>query len=132
MKRINIAALSLVLLALVVQSWLSIFSLATDDISMLPLVLFSTSLILLFPGSVLFASVNVQSLYAINPRINYIISIIGLVGSGLLLVLRISLESFLFPRTMVIYCLIIDFFWVFLLGLLLNRFRSAKNKNSVN
>lgn len=126
MNRINITALSLVLLTLIIQSWLSIFSLATDDISMLPIVLFSTSLILLFPGSVLFTSANVQSLYTIHPRINYIFSIIGIVGSGLLLVFRIPLENILFPTTMVLYCLIIDFFWIFILGLLLNRFRAAK------
>jgi len=125
MNRNNITAFSLVLLALIIQSWLSIFSLATDDISVLPMGLFSASVVLFISGSVIFASANVQSLYTIHPRINYIFSIIGLVGSGLLLVFVIPLESLLFPRTMVIYCLIIDFFWIFLLGLLLNRFRAT-------
>jgi len=126
MNRMNITALSLILVTLIIQSWLSIFSLATDDISIVTMGLFSTSVILFITGSVLFASANVQSLYTIHPRFNYIFSIIGLVGSGLLLVFRISLENLLFPRTMVIYCLIIDLFWIFLLGLLLNRFRDAK------
>ncbi len=132
MNRVNIIALSLVVITLIIQTWLSIFTLATDDISFVTMGLFSASIVLFITGSVLFASANVQSLYTIHPRINYIFSIIGLAGSGFLLVFRISLESLLFPRTQVIYCLIIDFFWVFMLGLLLNRVRVAKNKNSVN
>lgn len=125
----NILGLLLVIIALVIQSWMSIFQIVTD-ITDASIGWSSASIIPLTTGSVLLAATNVSRLFAIYHRINYAISMIGLVGLSILLVFRVYLESLLFPRTTIVYFLILDLFFIFLLGLLLNRFKTTANTAS--
>ncbi len=123
----NIIGILLVIVALGIQSWMSIFQLATDGITYTNIVWYDFGIILIITGSVLLANTNIDRLFAIYHRINYAASMIGLVGLSVLLVFRVYLESLLFPRTMVVYFLILDFFWIFFLGLLLKRFKTKAN-----
>ena len=132
MSKTNLASILLILIALLLQGWLSIVRLATDNLTPLSMFIFSTSIILLITGTVLFASSNIHSLFAINHRINYAITIVSLAGLCLLIIFRISLANILFPRTMILNFLIVDFFWLFFLGLLLDRFRVSSDKKSAN
>ncbi len=127
----NILGLLIVIVALGIQSWMSIFRIATDDITLASNVLFSSSIILLITGSVQLATLNINRIFAIHHRINYAIAMIGFVGLSILLIFRVYLESLLFPRTMIVYFLILDLFFIFLLGLfLLNRFKTKANTAS--
>jgi len=126
----NILGLFLVLTALIIQGWMSIFQLATDGSTFTNIVWYDVGIILIITGSVLLANTNIDRLFAIYHRINYAVSMIGLVGLSVLLVFRVYLESLLFPRTMVVYFLILDFFWIFFLGLLLRRFKTKANTTS--
>lgn len=121
----NALGLLLVIIALIIQSWMSIFQLATDDFTYASIGWSNASTILLITGSVLLATTNINRLFAIYHRINYAIAIIGLVGLSMLLVFRGYLESFLFPRTMIVSFLILNLFWIFLLGLILKGFKKA-------
>ncbi len=118
----NIIGLLLVIVALGIQSWMSIFHLATDDFNDARMIWYYVALILLFPGSVLLATTNINRLFAIYHRINYAIAMIGFIGLSILLVFRTDLESLLFPRTMIVYIMILDLLWIFFLGLLLKGF----------
>ncbi len=123
----NILGLLLVITALIFQSWMSIFQIDPDASANW----FAASIILLSTGSVLLASVNVNRLFAMYHRVNYAIALIGLVGMSILIVFRGYLETLLLiPNIMIVYFLIIDLFWIFMLGLLLNRFKTAANTAS--
>lgn len=119
----NILGLLLVIIAIIIQSWSSIFQLEFQfDAGVL---LSQSSIVLLITGSVLLATLNINRIFAIFPRINYVIAMIGLVGLSMLLVFRGYLESLLlFPHILIVYFLILDFFWIFFLGLLLKRFQT--------
>ncbi|TFG34134.1 hypothetical protein EU527_05030 [Candidatus Thorarchaeota archaeon] len=126
----NILGLLLVIIALIIQGWMSVFQIVTDDITYVHTSWFSVSIILLMTGSVQLATLNVNRIIAIYHRINYVIAMFGLVGLSVLLGFRVYLESLLFPRTMVVYFLILDLFWIFFLGLLLKRFKTKANTTS--
>jgi hypothetical protein len=128
----NLAAIFMILVALLIQGWLSIFQLATDDITIVYTGLLDVSLIILIPASVFLVSSNINWLFSIHHRINYVIAIPSLVGFCLFIIFRVSLENLLFPRTMILYLLILDFLWTFFLGLLMNRFRKTANKTSTD
>ena len=119
----NISGLLGVIVALIIQSWFSTID-VTDGITSVNTLLFSFSLVLLIAGSVLLATTNISRLFAIYHRINYAIAVIGLVGLSIFLVFGGYLESILFPRPMVVYVFIQNFFWIFCLGLLLKRFQT--------
>lgn len=119
----NISGLLGVIVALIIQSWFSIID-VTVDLTSINTLLFSFSLVLLIAGSVLLATTNISRLFAIYHRINYAIAMIGLVGLSIFLVFGGYLESILFPRPMVVFVLIWNFFWIFCLGLLLKRFQT--------
>lgn len=122
----NILGFLLVIIALGIQSWMSIVQ--TNPESNANTGLFTVSLALLIPGSVLLAALNINRLFATYHRMNYAIALIGLVGLSMLLVFRGYLESLLlFPNIMIVYFLIFDLFWIFLLGLLLRRFQTTAN-----
>ena len=125
----NRIGLLLVIVALGIQSWMSIFlDVTSDTFYNAYTVLFSLSTILFITGSVLLATTNVTRLFAIYHRINYAIAVISLVGLSILLVFRTDFESLLFPRLTGIYFLIFDFLWIFVLGLiLLKRFQKTAN-----
>ena len=123
----NILGLFLVLTALIIQGWFSIFQLATDDFNDARMIWYYVGLILLFPGSVLLATTNINRLFAIYHRINYAIAMIGFIGLSILLVFRTDLESLLFPRTLIVYVMILDLSWIFFLGLLLKGFKKKAN-----
>ena len=125
----NISGLLGIIIALIIQSWFSISD-VTDGITSIDTLLFSFSFVLLITGSVLLATTNIDGLFAIYHRINYAIAMIGLVGLGILLVFGGHLESILFPRPMVVYVLIQNFFWIFCFGLLLKRFQTKSNTAS--
>ena len=128
----NISGLLGVIVALIIQSWFSIID-VTVDLTSINTLLFSFSLVLLIAGSVLLATTNISRIFAIYHRINYAIAIIGLVGLSILLVFRVYLEILLFPRTMIIYFLILNFLWIFFLGLLLKGFKKKANtENATN
>ncbi len=124
----NILGLLLVIVAFTIQSSLSLFQIferGTDAITGW----FAVSIILLMPGSVLLSTLNINRLFAIYHRINYAVTLIGLIGMSTLLVFRGYLESLLlFPNIMIVYFLIIDLFWIFMLGLLLKHFKTTANK----
>ena len=124
----NALGLLLVVISFLIQSWLSIFQLATMDITFATTTWFNISVILFITGSVLLADTNINWLYAIYHRINYVISMIGLAGLSILIVFLGYIENFLFPSTTIVYLLILDFFWILFLGLLLNRFKTMANK----
>ena len=127
----NILGLFIVLTALIIQGWMSIFHLATDDITYVFNVCISASTILFITGIVYFADKYVNRIFAVYSRINYVIAFISLVGLSILLVFRGYFENLLFPRTAIIYFLILDLFFIFLLGLfLLNRFKTKANTTS--
>ena len=126
----NILGLFLVLTALIIQGWFSIFQLATDDFNDARMIWYYVGLILLFPGSVLLATTNINRLFAIYHRINYAIAMIGFIGLSILLVFRTDLESLLFPRTLIVYVMILDLIWIFFLGLLLKGFKKQANTAS--
>ena len=126
----NILGLFIVLTALIIQGWMSIFQLATDGITYTYIVWHNVGIILLITGSVLLATLNINRIFAIYHRINYAVSMIGLVGLSILLFFMGYLESLLFPRQTIVYILILDFFWIFLLGLLLKRFQTKANTAS--
>ena len=119
----NISGLLGVIVALIIQSWFSTID-VTDGITSVNTLLFSFSFVLLITGSVLLATTNISRLFAIYHRINYAIAVIGLVGLSIFLVFGGYLESILFPRPMVVYVFIQNFFWIFCLGLLLKRFQT--------
>ena len=119
----NISGLLGVIVALIIQSWFSIID-VTVDLTSINTLLFSFSFVLLITGSVLLATTNISRLFAIYHRINYAIAMIGLVGLSIFLVFGGYLESILFPRPMVVFVLIWNFFWIFCLGLLLKRFQT--------
>jgi len=122
----NILGLLLVIIAIIIQSWASFFQLEFQyDAS----VVFSqSSIVILITGSVLLATLNINRIFAIYHRINYVIAMIGLVGLSMLLVFGGYLQSLLvFPNILIVYFLILDFFWVFFLGLLLKRFQTKAN-----
>ena len=123
----NILGLLIVIVALGIQGWMSIFRIATDDITFASTVWYNVGTVLFITGSVLLADTNIAQLFAFYHRINYAIAMIGLVGLGILLVFFGYLESLLFPRQTVVYILILDFFWIFFLGLLLKRFQTKAN-----
>ena len=129
MNKMDLAAIFMILVAVLIQGWLSIVRLATDNITSVSLFMFSASIVLLITGTVLYVSSNIHSLFATYHRINYLFSIVSLVGLILLVIFRISLENLLFPKTMIIYFLIIDLFWMLFLGLLLDNFRKASTTN---
>ena len=126
----NILGLFLVLTALIIQGWFSIFQLATDGITFTNYVWNNVGTILLITGSVMLATLNINRIFAIHHRLNYVIVMIGLVGLSILLIFSNYLVSLLFPRTMIISFLILDFFWIFLLGLILKRFQTKANTAS--
>lgn len=118
----NALGFLLVIIAFAIQSWLSIFPIG-DDVR---LIWFDTGLILLLTGSVILATENINWLFNLYHRINYVIAIIGLVGLIVLLFFRVYLENILsLPTRMIVYSLILDLFWMFLLGLILPRFKTT-------
>ncbi len=123
----NALGLLVVIIALIIQSWMTIFQIPTG-ITDVGYIWFSASLILLFPGSVLLATTNINRLFDIYHRINYAVALIGLIGMSMLIVFRGYLESLLFPHVLIIYFLILDLFWIFMLGLLFGRFKTVANK----
>jgi hypothetical protein len=123
----NMLGLFLVLIGLIIQGWFSIFQLATDGITYTNIVWYDVGIILIITGSVLLATLNIYWIFAIHHRINYAIAMIGIVGLSILLIFRVYLESLLFPRIMIVNFLILDLFWIFLLGLLLKRFQTKAN-----
>ncbi len=125
----NIGGLFGVIVALIIQSWFSIID-VTDGITSVNTLLFSFSFVLLITGSVLLATTNISRLFAIYHRINYAFAMIGLVGLCTFLVFGGYLESILFPRPMVVYVLIQNFFWIFCFGLLLKRLQIKANTAS--
>jgi len=123
----NILGLFLVITALIIQGWMSIFQLATDDITYVYTFWFDVGIILLITGSVMLATLNINRIFAIHHRINYVIIMTGLVGLSILLIFSNYLGSLLFPRTMIITYLILDLFWIFMLGLILKRLHTKSN-----
>ncbi|MFW9888980.1 MAG: hypothetical protein ACFFER_12405 [Candidatus Thorarchaeota archaeon] len=118
----------LVIIALVIQIWMSIFQIDSDTAA--SILLFQSSIILLITGSVQLATLNVNRLFAIYHRIDYATALIGLVGFSILLVFREYLESLLsYPNRMILYFLILDFLWILFLGMLLKRFKTISNKD---
>jgi hypothetical protein len=130
LKLYTTLGLLLVIIGIIIQGWISIFQLATDSITYTNIVWYDIGIILVITGSVLFTDMNINRLFAIYHRIDYAVSMTGLVGLGILLLSFGYLESLLFPRTMVVYFLILDFFWIFFLGLLLTRFKIKANTKS--
>jgi len=126
----NILGLFLVMTALIIQGWMSIFQLATDDITYAYTFWFDVGLILLVTGGAMLATLNINRIFAIHHRINYVIIMTGLVGLSILLIFSNYLGSLLFPRTLIITFLILDFFWIFLLGLILKRLQTKSNTTS--
>ncbi|MHA1614531.1 MAG: hypothetical protein ACTSYJ_06765, partial [Candidatus Thorarchaeota archaeon] len=126
----NILGILTVIIALGIQGWISIFRIATDDITLLSQTWYFVGIVLFITGSALLAETNINQLFAIYHRINYAIAMIGLVGLSIPLVFLGYLESLLFPRPTVVYLLILDFSWIFFLGLLLKRFKTKANTTS--
>lgn len=124
----NALGLLLVVISLLIQSWMSVFQLATIDITFVSTTLFLAGIVLFITGSILLVDANIDRLFALYHRINYAISMIGLAGLSILLVFIDLLESLFFPRTAVVYFLILDFFWILSLGLLLNRLKTMANR----
>ncbi len=123
----NALGFLVVIIALAIQGWMTIFQIPVS-INDVGYIWYSASLILLFPGSVLLATTNIIRLFEIYHRINYVVALIGLIGASTLLVFRGFFASFLFPYVLIIYFLILDLFWIFMLGLLFGRFKTVANK----
>ncbi len=125
----NTLGLLLIIIGLGSQIWMSFFQ--TEHLSIND-GLFMISLILLMPGSVWIVSENINRLFTMYHRINYATALIGLVGLSVLIVFRRYLESLLpFPNVLIVYFLIFDMSWVFLLGLLLGVFKRTMNRVKV-
>ena len=125
----NTLGLLLIIIGLGSQIWMSFFQ--TEHLSIND-GLFVISLILLMPGSVWIVSANINRLFTMYHRINYATALIGLVVLSTLIVFRGYLESLLpFPNVLIVYFLIFDMFWVFLLGLLLGVFKRTMNRVKV-
>jgi hypothetical protein len=123
----KILGLLLVMTGFVLQIWRSIFQ--TEPLTIANEVLFPISLFLLFPGSVMLATASADRLFAKYHWPNCAIALTGLVGMIMLIVFRGQLESLLsFPNTLIVYFLIIDFFWIFMLGLIIGRFKTTTNE----
>ena len=125
----NTLGLLLIIIGLGSQIWFSFFQ--TEHLSIND-GLFMISLILPMTGSVWIGSANINRLFAMYHRINYATALIGIVGLSMLIVFRGYLENLLpFPNVLIVYFLIVDMSWVFLLGLLLGLFKRTMNRVKV-
>jgi hypothetical protein len=123
MKRVtNTGGLLLVLAGVAIQI-LAIMLQTHPSVDVSYLVTIST--LPIYPGSILLVSANLDRLFSVYGRINYVISLGGLAGMIVLWLNWGYVTDLVYPRTIVVGILMIHLFWIFLLGPLVGRFHTA-------
>ncbi|MFO7835529.1 MAG: hypothetical protein R6V83_02650 [Candidatus Thorarchaeota archaeon] len=112
-KTYNIAGIILTLIGLAIQIWAIMLktypSVRVSDLAVI-------GFILITGGTAYLIDANVDQLFSIHSRINYVISLIGL--AGLIISWRFygPINDLVYPHTIAVAVLMINCFWIFLLG----------------